>query len=60
MKSYSKAIKQQELMLMVIMVELMKSHIARTMIKGRHQDLWTFELDMTGINKPVMVAELMV
>lgn len=41
-------------------VELMKSHIARTMIKGANTDIGgfggLFELDMTGINKPVMVA----
>lgn len=41
-------------------IELMKSHIARTMIKGANTDIGgfggLFELDMTGINKPVMVA----
>ena len=41
-------------------VELMKEHIARTMIKGALSDIGgfggLFELDMTGINKPVLVS----
>ena len=41
-------------------VELMKEHIARTMIKGALSGIGgfggLFELDMTGINKPVLVS----
>ena len=41
-------------------VELMKSHIARTMVKGSAADIGgfggLFELDLTGINKPVLVS----
>ncbi len=41
-------------------VELMKSHIARTMTKGALSGIGgfggLFELDMTGINKPVLVS----
>ncbi len=41
-------------------VELMKSHIARTMTKGSMSDIGgfggLFELDLTGINKPVLVS----
>lgn len=41
-------------------VELMKTHIARTMTKGALSGIGgfggLFELDMTGINKPVLVS----
>ena len=41
-------------------VELMKQHIARTMINGKASDIGgfggLFELDMTGIEKPVLVS----
>ena len=41
-------------------VELMKSHIARTLTKGAMSDIGgfggLFELDLTGINKPVLVS----
>ena len=41
-------------------VELMKSHVARTMTKGVLSGIGgfggLFELDMTGINKPVLVS----
>ena len=41
-------------------VELMKQHIARTMTSGAMSDIGgfggLFELDMTGINKPVLVS----
>ncbi len=41
-------------------VELMKSHIARTVIKGADTDIGgfggLFELDMEGITKPVLVS----
>ncbi len=41
-------------------VELMKSHIAKTMTKGVCSDVGgfggLFELDLTGINKPVLVS----
>ena len=41
-------------------VELMKSHIARTMVNGSAADIGgfggLFELDLTGINKPVLVS----
>ena len=41
-------------------VELMKAHIARTMVKGSAPDIGgfggLFELDLTGINKPVLVS----
>ena len=41
-------------------VELMKTHIARTMTKGVCSDVGgfggLFELDLTGINKPVLVS----
>ncbi|MDD6275988.1 MAG: phosphoribosylformylglycinamidine cyclo-ligase [Clostridia bacterium] len=41
-------------------VELMKQHIARTMTNGVASDIGgfggLFELDMTGINKPVLVS----
>lgn len=41
-------------------VELMKQHIARTMINGKASDIGgfggLFELDLTGINKPVLVS----
>lgn len=41
-------------------VELMKQHIARTMTKGSMSDIGgfggLFELDLTGINKPVLVS----
>ena len=41
-------------------VELMKKHIARTMINGKSDDIGgfggLFELDMTGITKPVLVS----
>ncbi len=41
-------------------VELMKSHVARTMTKGALSGIGgfggLFELDMTGINKPVLVS----
>ncbi len=41
-------------------VELMKQHIARTMINGRASDIGgfggLFELDMTGLEKPVLVS----
>lgn len=41
-------------------VELMKSHIARTMIPGAMSDIGDFgglfELDLTGIHKPVLVS----
>ncbi|HHX56925.1 MAG TPA: phosphoribosylformylglycinamidine cyclo-ligase [Clostridiales bacterium] len=41
-------------------VELMKSHVARTMVNGVTPDIGgfggLFELDMTGINKPVLVS----
>ncbi len=41
-------------------VELMKAHIARTMTKGAMSDIGgfggLFELDMTGITKPVLVS----
>ncbi len=41
-------------------VELMKAHIARTVIGGADNDIGgfggCFELDMTGINKPVLVS----
>lgn len=41
-------------------VELMKSHIARTMTKGAMSDIGgfggLFELDLTGITKPVLVS----
>ena len=41
-------------------VELMKKHIARTMIPGALSGIGgfggLFELDMTGINKPVLVS----
>ncbi len=41
-------------------VELMKQHIARTMINGKASDIGgfggLFELDLTGITKPVLVS----
>lgn len=41
-------------------VELMKTHIARTMINGKASDIGgfggLFELDLTGIKKPVLVS----
>lgn len=41
-------------------VELMKTHIARTMIKGKSSDIGgfggLFELDMTGLTNPVLVS----
>ncbi len=41
-------------------VELMKQHIARTMINGRASDIGgfggLFELDLTGISNPVLVS----
>lgn len=41
-------------------VELMKQHIARTMINGKASDIGgfggLFELDMTGLEKPVLVS----
>ncbi len=41
-------------------VELMKSHIAKTLTKGAMSDIGgfggLFELDLTGINKPVLVS----
>ncbi len=41
-------------------VELMKQHIARTMINGKASDIGgfggLFELDLTGIEKPVLVS----
>ena len=41
-------------------VELMKKHIARTMLSGKSSDIGgfggLFELDMTGIEKPVLVS----
>ena len=41
-------------------VELMKTHIARTMIKGADTDIGgfggLFELDLTGITRPVLVS----
>ena len=41
-------------------VELMKQHIARTMINGQASDIGgfggLFELDLTGIEKPVLVS----
>jgi len=41
-------------------VELMKSHIARTMVNGSAADIGgfggLFELDLTGISKPVLVS----
>ncbi len=41
-------------------VELMKQHIARTMVNGKSDDIGgfggLFELDMTGITKPVLVS----
>ncbi len=41
-------------------VELMKQHIARTMVNGKSSDIGgfggLFELDMTGIKKPVLVS----
>ncbi len=41
-------------------VELMKKHIARTVIGGKSEDIGgfggLFELDMTGIEKPVLVS----
>ena len=41
-------------------VELMKSHIARTMVNGSAADIGgfggLFELDLTGIKKPVLVS----
>ncbi|MCR5150484.1 MAG: phosphoribosylformylglycinamidine cyclo-ligase [Clostridiales bacterium] len=41
-------------------VELMKTHIARTLTKGVSSDIGgfggLFELDLTGINKPVLVS----
>lgn len=41
-------------------VELMKQHIAKTMVKGSMSDIGgfggLFELDLTGINKPVLVS----
>ncbi|MBO5060664.1 MAG: phosphoribosylformylglycinamidine cyclo-ligase [Clostridia bacterium] len=41
-------------------VELMKQHIARTMINGKASDIGgfggLFELDLTGIKKPVLVS----
>ena len=41
-------------------VELMKSHIAKTMVFGNTSDIGgfggLFELDMTGIENPVLVA----
>ena len=41
-------------------VELMKSHIAKTMTSGAMSDIGgfggLFELDLTGINKPVLVS----
>ena len=41
-------------------VELMKKHIARTMIKGKSSDIGgfggLFELDMTGLTHPVLVS----
>lgn len=41
-------------------VELMKKHIARTMVNGKSDDIGgfggLFELDMTGITKPVLVS----
>ena len=41
-------------------VELMKTHIARTMINGKSSDIGAFgglfELDMTGLTNPVLVS----
>jgi len=41
-------------------VELMKQHIARTVVNGKNSDIGgfggLFELDMTGITKPVLVS----
>ena len=41
-------------------VELMKKHIARTMLSGKSSDIGgfggLFELDMTGLTHPVLVS----
>lgn len=62
MKSYSDSYKQAgvDITAGYRAVELMKSHIARTMMNGNASDIGgfggLFELDLTGISKPVLVS----
>ena len=61
-KSYSKAYKDAgvDITAGYKAVELMKTHIARTLTKGVFSDVGgfggLFELDLTGIKKPVLVS----
>ena len=62
MKSYSDSYKEAgvDITAGYRAVELMKSHIARTMVNGSAADIGgfggLFELDLTGISKPVLVS----
>ena len=62
MKSYSESYKQAgvDITAGYKAVELMKQHIARTMTGGALSDIGgfggLFELDMTGIQHPVLVS----
>ena len=62
MKSYSESYKAAgvDITAGYKAVELMKSHIARTMTSGVVSDIGgfggLFELDMTGITRPVLVS----